>query len=570
MANRFSIYHGRKTQILLNVSFLGLFIFYLATLLSPSPPLEFSLKQAQPSDDIQDQSCTSIHKHKDHATSCSYIKSHKSCNSQGYIDYLAIFYCYCGKHPTLGYILFAAWLLILFYLLGNTASEYFCTSLEDLATLLGLSPTIAGVTLLSLGNGAPDVFSSIASFVSAGGGEVGLNSVLGGAFVVSSGVAGIVAISVSSSGVSIHRSSFIRDACFFLVTIASLLVVLVVGRINLWSALGFTTIYVVYVSVVYLSDYLHRKREVAILLFDEENGGLKAPLLAADDEIKTHPPATTSADGGVRNWFSRSKPLALQIGAALLIPLSLPRRLTIPVVSKERWSKLFAVCSAFLSPVFLAAIWGPKGLEARLTVYGIGCGVGLVLGLAAWILTEVSHPPARFVFPWLVGGFCMSMAWTYIIAEELVALLVALGKIIGISPTILGLTVLAWGNSISDLIANVALAVNGGRAGAQTAMSGCYAGPMFNTLVGLGVPFVLRAWSSYPDSFVVPQDPTLYVTLAFLAGGLLWALVLLPGRGMMLDKFVGIGLLAIYLCFLSLRFFQALGVLRLHHGKDHE
>ncbi|CAN6464967.1 unnamed protein product [Victoria cruziana] len=563
MENRFSIYQGRKTQILFNVFFLALSIFYLANLLSPSPPLELGLQQSQPSDDIQDRSCGSVHSYKNHAARCSYVSSHESCNSQGYIHYLEIFYCYCGRYPSLGYAAFAAWLLILFYLLGNTASDYFCSSLEALAALLGLSPTIAGVTLLSLGNGAPDVFSSIASFVGAGGGDLGLNSVLGGAFVVSSGVAGIVAISVSSSGVSIHRSSFIRDVCFFLATIASLLAVLLVGRINLWSALGFTSIYVVYVSVVYLSDYLHKKREVAVLNFDdEENAGLKAPLLPAGDGNKTPPTAASSGDQEIRRcfWLCKVKPLAVKVGTAILIPLSLPRRLTIPVVSKESWSKPFAVFSAFLSPVFLAAIWDDT--EARPMVYGVGCGAGLALGLAAWMLTHRSHPPVRFVFPWLVGGFCMSMAWTYIIAEELVALLIALGKIIGVSPPILGLTVLAWGNSIGDLVANVALAVNGGPAGAQTAMSGCYAGPMFNTLVGLGVPFVLGAWSSYPNSFVVPQDPALYMTLAFLAGGLLWALVMLPRSGMMLDKSVGFGLLAIYLCFLALRLSQALGFLR--------
>ena len=45
----------------------------------------------------------------------------------------------------------------------RTADNFFCPALESLSDMIGLTPRVAGVTLLALGNGAPDVFSIYAS-----------------------------------------------------------------------------------------------------------------------------------------------------------------------------------------------------------------------------------------------------------------------------------------------------------------------------------------------------------------------------------------------------------------------
>eukprot|EP00245_Coleochaete_scutata_P006023 TRINITY_DN20133_c0_g1_i1.p1 TRINITY_DN20133_c0_g1~~TRINITY_DN20133_c0_g1_i1.p1 ORF type:complete len:159 (-),score=11.49 TRINITY_DN20133_c0_g1_i1:179-598(-) len=118
---------------------------------------------------------------------------------------------------------------------------------------------------------------------------------------------------------------------------------------------------------------------------------------------------------------------------------------------------------------------------------------------------------------------------------------------------LLGLTVLAWGNSIGDFVANLALACNGSADGVQIAMSGCYAAPMFNTLVGLGLSLVLASWHSYPLSFVVPEDKSLFWTLGFLLIGLCYTAVVLPFHGMRPTRAMGIGLLSIYASFIVLR-----------------
>ncbi|KAK7290677.1 hypothetical protein RIF29_05267 [Crotalaria pallida] len=567
MANSFYSISQSKKQIFLiflNISFILLLCFFLKANLYPSnskfqgqsnskTPLTTIFNHVRLPTDVSIDGCTELHKYSDYTSKCLYVKTHPDCRSKGCINYLQIFYCNLGQSSILGHALLALWLVVLFYLLGDTASNFFCSSLEGLSNILSLSPTIAGVTLLSLGNGAPDFFASVVSFASSGnGGAVGLNSILGGAFFVSSAVLGVITIMVSPLQVSVDKASFIRDVVFFLFSLVILLVIISIGKISLFGSICYVSIYFLYVFAASATHFIYggykKEKEFEVSSDDLLESGISIPLLGYVDESFNC------------IYFAKF----LQV---LELPLCLPRRLTIPNVSEEKWSKAYAVISVTLAPVLLAAVYNThrENVSSRscLVTYLTAALVGIVLGNMAFVTTKSCSPPRKCLFPWLAGGFAMSVTWTYIIAEELVSLLVSLGNIIGVSPSILGLTVLAWGNSLGDLIANGAMAVNGGADGAQMAISGCYAGPMFNTLMGLGFPLVLSAWSEYPNYYVIPKDTSLYETILFLMGGLLWALVILPNKNMKLDKSLGAGLLAIYLCFLFIRIAMVVGVLKL-------
>ncbi len=53
-------------------------------------------------------------------------------------------------------------------MLSSTAENYLSPALSTLSDILGCSETLAGVTLLALGNGAPDVITAIVA-----GGDAG-------------------------------------------------------------------------------------------------------------------------------------------------------------------------------------------------------------------------------------------------------------------------------------------------------------------------------------------------------------------------------------------------------------
>jgi Ca2+/Na+ antiporter len=132
-------------------------------------------------------------------------------------------------------------------------------------------------------------------------------------------------------------------------------------------------------------------------------------------------------------------------------------------------------------------VYSPPGMSVWLLA--TLCGF-VVIPPVVWKCTNpVTRPPTWFKLTLLLFAFMSSMFWMDLVAGEAVAVLKSLGLMWRMNMAVLGLTVLAWGNSIGDLVADVAVA----RAGSpDMAVTACFAGPLFNMLVGLGVAFFIQ------------------------------------------------------------------------------
>lgn len=158
-------------------------------------------------------------------------------------------------------------------------------------------------------------------------------------------------------------------------------------------------------------------------------------------------------------------------------PMNIPLFLTIPTT---RWNRALALASLVLGwPVIFAALnmttkMIPKIGVPYLSVFAIAAALLMVF---LFFLTRNESPP-KFRLIFLAWGFVICVAWNYMIANEVVNVLQAVGRILSIADILLGATILTWGNSVSDFVADSSLAYSGQ---ARVAMGALYGGPMFST-----------------------------------------------------------------------------------------
>jgi sodium/potassium/calcium exchanger 6 len=223
------------------------------------------------------------------------------------------------------------------------------------------------------------------------------------------------------------------------------------------------------------------------------------------------------------------------------------------------WNRWLVMVQAFTAPLFIiVVIWANTAVEdpawlIRPTL--ISLLVSLVL-LSLIILTSTPSraPTWRAVLCFV--GFAVSISWISTIAGEVVGVLKALGVILNISDAILGLTIFAVGNSLSDLVANVTVAKLGFP---FMALSACFGGPMLNILLGIGVSGVYITVRNardreekHPNSglkfkpYHVDIDRSLMVSGVALLVTLVGLLIVVPARGWMMDRVVGTWLMSLW------------------------
>lgn len=188
------------------------------------------------------------------------------------------------------------------------------------------------------------------------------------------------------------------------------------------------------------------------------------------------------------------------------VPLNFLRDYTVPMAELAEWDRTKASILPFIIPwafCFLqgwltiggdsvdthveerAAEKSDQSLYVKVCLYSMIPATFCSIYIA--FCTKVSRPPETIMFVFAILAFVMSIQWVSFVSNIVVDLLAMVGIMLNLPKPLLGLTLLAWGNCMGDLNADVAMTKKGF---GEMAITGCMAGPIFNILCGLGLSCV--------------------------------------------------------------------------------
>ncbi|KAI9491908.1 Sodium/calcium exchanger protein-domain-containing protein [Zychaea mexicana] len=171
----------------------------------------------------------------------------------------------------------------------------------------------------------------------------------------------------------------------------------------------------------------------------------------------------------------------------------------------------------------------------------IGFGIGCVMASIILVKTTADQPPK---WHWMVsfGGFVIALNWIFLLANSMVGLLQAIGAILSISDAIMGLTIFALGNSVGDLVSNTAIA----KMGFPTmAISACYAGPLLNMVLGIGISSAYQALKT-GHPYELDVAPSILVSCSGLITVLLSTLIVVNLNDYCINKELGWWMIIVY------------------------
>lgn len=459
-------------------------------------------------------------------------------------------------------------MIYMFIALAIVCDEFFVPALTVITEKLTISDDVAGATFMAAGGSAPELFTSVIGvFISHS--NVGIGTIVGSAVFNILFVIGMCAI-FSKEILNLTWWPLFRDVSFYILDLILLIIFFLDNVISMWESITLLTGYAAYVIFMkfnsnvegFVKDCMNKNQVVEVEVQPKarprlQRGGSSASLhnsLMRNSifQLMIHTLDPLS-EGKFREKASILHKIAkkkCQVedsekanGVASRSDKNLPNSSSVevevtPPMNGTAGQEGETAEDEEEEDQPLSLSW-PESCRKRFTYLLI-----MPIVLPLWLtLPDVRKTSSKKFFPiTFLGAICWIAGFSYLMvwwAHQV-------GETIGITEEIMGLTILAAGTSIPDLITSVIVARKGL---GDMAVSSSVGSNIFDITVGLPLPWLL--WSLFKGLRPVQVSSNgLFCAIVLLFLMLLFVIISIAACKWRMSKLLGFIMFMLYFVFL--------------------
>ncbi|XP_008948498.1 PREDICTED: sodium/potassium/calcium exchanger 2 isoform X2 [Merops nubicus] len=481
-------------------------------------------------------------------------------------------------------ILHVIGMIYMFIALAIVCDEFFVPSLTVITEKLAISDDVAGATFMAAGGSAPELFTSlIGVFISHS--NVGIGTIVGSAVFNILFVIGMCAL-FSKEILNLTWWPLFRDVSFYIIDLILLIIFFLDNLIMWWESVTLLIAYFCYVTFMkfnvqveeWVKMFLNKNKVEKVTTADAD--GKSSNAGDKDDQTLTTKPRLQrgGSSASLHNSLMRNSIFQLMIHTldplaegkfkerASILHKIAKKKCQVEDSERQNGAANRGECSTKVEvavtppsdsgpvqngvahnveeeneddedqPLSLAWPDTPRKQLTYLLVFPI------VFPLWA-SLPDVRNPGSKKFFPFTFFG---SISWIAFFSYLMVWWAHQVGETIGITEEIMGLTILAAGTSIPDLITSVIVARKGL---GDMAVSSSVGSNIFDITVGLPLPWLLYAVINSLAPVTVSSNG-LFCAIVLLFIMLLFVILSIAFCKWKMNKILGFLMFGLYFVFL--------------------
>jgi len=421
--------------------------------------------------------------------------------------------------------------IYMFFGLAISVDEYFVPALDVITAKLQISKDITGATFMAAGGSVPELFASFIGVFIAPDSNVGIGTIVGSAVFNVLFVIGFAAL-FSKDVLALTWWPLFRDVMFYAAGLIFLVIFFVDEQIELWEALFLIGIYVCYCSFMKFNERAEAYvKDVSVEQMKRQHEYYRRPINfragALHVLLRDVDPLGKGPAADHENRFKRVAQMVLHEQAAA-------RR------AREYGVHGDDLEQDDLEPISLAF---PKGTRQRISYVFL-----FPLNALFYLTIPDVNKETGYGRRYFVLTFTVALLWIAVFSYLMVWWATAVGDALGIPTQLMGVTFLAAGTSIPDLLSSVIVARQGL---GDMAVSSSIGSNIFDICVGLPLPWVLGSLALYDGGPVAVVAEGLLVNIMTLFLMLTAVVLIIAAQGWKLTKCLGYSMVFLYCVFIA-------------------